>query len=180
MPAQLAVAVDQHQRRRALHAVGAHRQRKRVVGFGAGRISIGVGKIEALYPLEGSLIIRSDAPFAAGASGGALFDDNQKLVGVLTFYRRGVKTSSYWAMPAEWVNALKDADLPAMDRSRLPIWTRERAASIRFLQVAGHEIDGDWIKMSETARLWAAEEPESKEAVCALRLAVSRLSGLNK
>jgi hypothetical protein len=42
-------------------------------------------QIEALYPYDGGLIVRSDAPFAAGASGGGLFDTNHNLVGVLTF-----------------------------------------------------------------------------------------------
>ena len=112
------------------------------VGFGAGRPSLGLGKVEALYPYDGSFIVRIDAPFATGASGGALFDSNHNLVGVLTFFRRGVRGSSYWAMPSEWVHALRDSNSATVDRSRLPIWSKETSSSIRFLEVAGYERDG--------------------------------------
>jgi serine protease Do len=52
------------------------------VGFGAGRLSFGVGVVNALYSYDGGLIVRSDAPFAEGASGGGLFDNEGNLVGI--------------------------------------------------------------------------------------------------
>jgi serine protease Do len=149
------------------------------VGFGGGRLSFGVGKIEALYPYEGSLIVRTDAPFGAGASGGALFDGEANLVGVLTFFRRGVQGSSYWAMPPEWISALTDPPPATMDRSRMPIWSKERAASIRFLGVAGREIDGEWDQMRDQAEQWLAEEPGNPEANRALQYANSKLRPLH-
>jgi serine protease Do len=145
------------------------------VGFGLGRMSISIGRIEALYPHDGSLIVRTDAPFAAGASGGALFDSDQNLVGVLTFFRRGVQRSSYWAMPTDWIIALTHSETTTVDHSQPPIWSQERAASIRFLQVAGYEIDGDWLPMSEAAKRWLAEDPQNSEAARALQLANSKL-----
>ena len=119
--------------------------------------------------------MRSDAPFAAGASGGGLFDSKHNLVGVLTFFRRGVQKSSYWAMPADWVIALTHPSSATGDHSRVPIWSPKRVASIRYLQVAGDEIDGNWAQMRETARLWVAEEPQNSEAARALELANSKL-----
>jgi len=145
------------------------------VGFGLGRMSIGIGRIEALYPYDGSLIVRTDAPFAAGASGGALFDSDHNLVGVLTFFRRGVQKSSYWAMPVDWVIPLTHSDTTTIDHTQLPIWSQERAGSIRFLQVAGYEIDGDWLPMSESAKRWLAEDPQNSEAARALQFANSKL-----
>ena len=78
-------------------------------------------------------------------------------------------------MPADWVIALTHSDTTTIDHSQLPIWSQERAASIRFLQVAGYEIDGDWLPMSEVAKRWLAEDPQNSEAARALQLANSKL-----
>jgi serine protease Do len=145
------------------------------IGFGAARLSVGVGHITALYPYDGVLIVRSNAPFAAGASGGALFNSEGNLVGVLTFFRRGVQGSSYWAMPAEWIELLTDRPLQQLDRSRLPIWSTERSHSIPFLEVAGYEIDGNWTQMRHHAQQWLSEDPGNEEAIRALQLANAKL-----
>jgi serine protease Do len=145
------------------------------IGFGAGRLSFGAGTIEALYPYEDSFIIRTDAPFGAGASGGALFDSQANLVGVLTFFRRGAQTSSYWAMPPEWIIALTDSKSTTVDRSRLPIWSEKRAASIVFLEVAAREIDGEWREMRERAQQWLLDDPGNQHAIRALHYANSKL-----
>jgi serine protease Do len=145
------------------------------VGFGAGRLSFALGEVKGLYPVDGDFIIRSDAPFAEGASGGALFDGAGNLVGVLTFFRRGVHTSSYWAMPSEWIGLLTDSRAATIDRSRLPIWSEARSGSVRFLEVAGYEIDGDWDQMRTHAEQWLAEEPDNREAMRAVEFGNSRL-----
>ena len=145
------------------------------VGFGAGRLSFGIGVITGLHPYDGGLIVRSDAPFAEGASGGGLFNNEGNLVGVLTFFRRGVQGSSYWAMPSDWIQPLKDLQSQTVDRSRLPIWSKQRSISVHFLQVAGCEIDGDWDQMRAHAQEWLSEEPDSEEAMRALQFANSKL-----
>ena len=65
------------------------------VGFGVGRLTTSVGQVEALYPYEGSVVVRTSAAFPMGASGGALFDSNKRLVGILTFYRHGHEAHAY-------------------------------------------------------------------------------------
>lgn len=147
------------------------------VGFTGGRLSIGVGKIVALYRHDGSVVVRTDAPFAAGASGGALFDSNQRLVGILTFYRHGTLTSTYWAMPTDWINPISSTSTSRVDRSHPPLWSSERVGSVRFLEVAGYEIDGDWSKMREAAASWLNEEPANEEAARALGFALERCKG---
>ena len=143
------------------------------IGFGAARPSVGIGVVNELYPYDGGLIIRSDAAFAEGASGGGLFDHEGNLVGILTFLRRGVEASSYWAMPSEWIQPLTTA--AEVDKSRPPIWAAERARSIRFLQVTGDEIDGDWKQMRVHLEQWLSEEPGSKQAIRALDLVKFRM-----
>ena len=104
-----------------------------------------------------------------------LFDSEGNLVGILTFFRRGVQSSSYWAMPSEWIRLLTDRPLETVDRSRLPIWSTERSHSIRFLEVAGYEIDGNWAEMRHHAQQWLSEEPDNNEAIRALRFANAKL-----
>lgn len=145
------------------------------VGFGVGRLSFGSGRIEGLYATEDGIVVRTDAAFAPGASGGALFDKDENLVGILTFFRRGAVGSSYWAMPTEWVTALTQAPAADVDRSRLPLWSSERAATTRFLDVAGDEVDGRWERMRSHAQRWLDEEPGNREAQRALDLANTRL-----
>ena len=150
------------------------------LGFSGGRLSVGIGKVEALYSYDGSVVIRTDARFGAGASGGALFDRNQKLVGVLTFYRHGAQASAYWAMPTDWINELTATKVSKVDGSHLPIWSPERAASIRFLEVAGYEIDGEWDKMRQAAAAWMADEPGNEDATRALIVATSKLTAVRR
>ncbi|MDO9206273.1 serine protease, partial [Methylotenera sp.] len=43
------------------------------------------GNIKGSYPLDGSVIIRTNAAFAMGSSGGALFDQQFNLIGITSF-----------------------------------------------------------------------------------------------
>jgi serine protease Do len=73
------------------------------LGFTAGApIRPSVGNVRALHEFEGATVIEADAAFNSGSSGGGLFDEDGAMVGLLTFRRRD-STTSYYALPAEWV-----------------------------------------------------------------------------
>ena len=59
--------------------------------FGGNAIKpiISFGSIKALYTLDNENIIQSSAGFAMGASGGGLFDDEGRLIGLTTFKSPG-------------------------------------------------------------------------------------------
>ena len=65
-------------------------------------IQSSIGRIVALHPLDGAPVVQSTNWFSSGASGGALFDDERQLVGVLTFRLRGGAVH-YFSAPVEWV-----------------------------------------------------------------------------
>jgi S1-C subfamily serine protease len=93
------------------------------IGFGVGRPTISVGQVEALYQYDGGVVVRSSAAFPMGASGGALFDSNGRLVGILTFYRHGHEAHAYYALPIEWATQLAaSAQSGLADAQANPFW----------------------------------------------------------
>ena len=146
------------------------------VGFGVGRLTTSVGQVEALYPYEGSVVVRTSAAFPMGASGGALFDRNKRLVGILTFYRHGHETQAYYALPIEWATQLaRSAQAGLGSAPASPFWAVPADLQPWFLQAAGCEIDGEWVEMLKVTERWVAAEPSNTEAKRALEFARSKL-----
>ena len=146
------------------------------VGFGMGRLTTSVGKVEALYRYEGSVVVRISAAFSMGASGGGLFDSNRRLVGILTFYRHGHEAHAYYALPIEWATQLATSTETGLTSAyATPFWELPGDMQPFFLQVAGHEIDGEWNKMLKLSERWVAAEPGNVEAKRALELARGKL-----
>ena len=65
-------------------------------------LSVNRGHIEGLFTYQGSgRIVQGSAFFGPGKSGGGLFDQNGRLIGVLTFKCRG-GGPFHFAVPVEW------------------------------------------------------------------------------
>lgn len=142
------------------------------VGFGGGLAkSLSPGEVTALFPYRGGYVIRTSAAFRPGASGGGLFDRDGRLVGILTFFRRGIDGYSFFAIPAEWIDKLPGA--ATADTGTVPFWMRKHEDQPHFLQVATFESDQDWRNMVSAARAWVAEEPTAVPALEALARARS-------
>lgn len=92
------------------------------------------GRIEALHPFEGGLIIETNADFTQGASGGGLFDQQGELVGLATFMPSRQGGHNY-AIPADWIpSLLATASRRIEPMSGSPFW--ENPATLpAFLQV---------------------------------------------
>ena len=81
-------------------------QHLHALGFTGGiGLQLSEGAVVALHPHAGSHVVQSDNWFNSGASGGGLFDDNLRLVGLLTFRRRD-GGAHYYSAPAEWIKPL--------------------------------------------------------------------------
>lgn len=57
---------------------------------------------------SGASLIQTTAPVSPGSSGGGLYDNHGRLIGIITFSSNG--QSLNFALPSEWVNELRDAD----------------------------------------------------------------------
>jgi S1-C subfamily serine protease len=77
------------------------------VGYTGGRLAINPGHVKGLHtcPCDGGRVIQTSAPFDRGASGGGLFNDQGRLVGILTF-KSQAGGNFHFALPVGWLRGL--------------------------------------------------------------------------
>lgn len=126
------------------------------------------GEVQHLHRHDGGVVIQSSNFFNSGASGGGLFDEGGRMVGVLTFRLRGGERH-YYAAPAEWVAQMVERagrgelrPVAPLDRQPLPYW--ESAAPPRFLQAQRLHASGQWAALERLAVTWVADEADEAEA----------------
>ena len=133
------------------------------------------GKIKALYPLEDSVIIRTDASFVMGASGSPVFDVNGKLLGISTFKSPG-KHAYYYNIPVKWVKALLNKpDITSMETNELPFWDAPEEARPFFMRVVLPFKYQQWETLETVAKEWIKAESGSVEAYYYAGLAAEKL-----
>ncbi|WP_018412793.1 S1 family peptidase [Methyloversatilis thermotolerans] len=147
------------------------------MGFTAGRFAYDLGEVTQTYSMAGSRVLRGSAAFAAGASGGGLFDAEGRLVGILTFYRLSRDKSMFFAIPADWVPEVLARGIQPRLPGVQPFWADAQDARLPFLQAVQYEFEGRWDRLADHARDWLAREPAALEAQDTLDLALSRVGG---
>jgi len=81
---------------------------QRVFAIGAPQgldLTISDGIISSLRTLASGRVIQTTAPISPGSSGGGLFDDAGKLVGIMTFQHKLGQNLNF-AVPADWINTM--------------------------------------------------------------------------
>lgn len=155
------------------------------VGFTGGLgLQHSTGNVVALHQHDGAQVIQSDNWFSSGASGGALFDDQLRLVGILTFRLRGGERH-YYSSPAEWIAPLVAArDEPASvtpapaDEAWYWRATPQGQGQARFLHAAALQRDGRWQELEALARRWVESEGDNPAPWTALGRALEALGRL--
>jgi len=101
-------------------------------------LSFSRGDIKALHRFDDSRIIETNAFFTLGGSGGGLFDDAGRLVGLATFLAPG-HAGAYYAIPADWIGRVKKTRLfsPLQPVPGLSFWEQERTRLPAFLRGPG-------------------------------------------
>jgi serine protease Do len=81
-------------------------ERVMALGFehGSAALATASGAVKALYPYDEGLVIRTSAEFDFGSSGGGLFDQAGRLVGLLAFKARNGSDLRF-VLPSEWLAA---------------------------------------------------------------------------
>ncbi|BCM25302.1 trypsin-like peptidase domain-containing protein [Methyloradius palustris] len=126
---------------------------------------VSYGSITALYPYDGSIVIRSSAAFAQGSSGGALFDQNFNLIGITTFKSPGRKQPYFYSLPVEWIKKL--FDLPAqqsLHATENPFWNYAENERPFFMQIVIPYQQSQWSELFKLASAWCEKEPDSASA----------------
>ena len=134
------------------------------------------GQVNALYDFDGAKVIRSSTPFTSGASGGGLFDEEGRLIGIVTFkYRAG--SAYHFSVPVRWVEAAltRFQGQPVAPLAGTPFWNRQTEAQPFFLRAATLEAEEDWNELTRVARLWTDAEAGNASAWQALGKAYFRM-----
>lgn len=122
------------------------------------------GNIKAMYPFEDSLIIRSNAAFAMGSSGGALFDEQFNLIGITTFKSPGTN-GYFYHLPVEWIKALMQApETQSLATNEIPFWALPLEQKPAFMQVVIPYQNQEWVTLETIAQKWTMDEPQSPDA----------------
>lgn len=129
------------------------------------------GNIKGIYHYDGGLIVRSNASFAMGSSGGALFDQAFNLIGLTTFKSPGQR-AYYYSLPVEWIKELMDApEVMSLKTEDLPFWALPLAERPFFMQVVIPTQNQDWPSLQNIATQWVKQEPKAADAWYYLGLA---------
>ena len=100
-------------------------------------VSFSQGKVQSLHPFKRGLIIETSADFAEGASGGGIFNDHSELMGLATFFSRGLDRH-YYAIPASWIHTLNRSRAETIKPLEgLPFWLDFKHLPA-FLRKPGH------------------------------------------
>ena len=128
------------------------------------------GQIRALYNYDGGKVIQSTTPFRFGASGGGLFDEQGKLVGVVTFMSR-LDQSYHFSLPVSWVThrmAITGPQNLVPLPGEFAFWQQPYEREPYFLQAAALEARNKWSDMLELAKKWSAAESSNANSWLAL------------
>lgn len=124
------------------------------------------GVVSGLHRLNGSNVIQTTTAFTSGASGGALFDSEGRLVGILTFRLRGTN-AYYFSAPVEWIVPRvanpKSYSKIAPLRGRNAFWAKPLEDLPYFMQAASLEASSKWDELVKLTEKWSEAEEGSAE-----------------
>jgi len=137
----------------------------RVYAIGAPQgleLTISEGVVSSLRELKGGQYIQTTAPISPGSSGGGLFDEEGRLLGLTTFYLTKGQNLNF-ALPVEWIG-----ELPKRHAKTAKKATR----TVHWLNKAIELYDKkDWREMIAHCQRWTAAEPGNAYAWFNLGLA---------
>lgn len=137
------------------------------IGFpgGAPKPLVTYGKVKALYPMDDSHIIRTDASFIMGASGSPVFDSDGKLVALSTFKSPG-RGAYFYNVPVKWIKALLESPeaTTSTETTVTPFWDAAENDHPYFMRVILPLQNAAWDDLAGISKLWLADQPTSAEA----------------
>jgi len=119
-------------------------------------LTLGDGIVSSLRGDEQYKLIQITAPISPGSSGGGLFDESGRLVGITTMYLKDSQSLNF-AVPVEWI-----AEMPARSQKAFAAWLAGKAAADGARAANGEdEEDGyDAVQEGIDAAVAAAEEED--------------------
>jgi serine protease Do len=133
------------------------------IGYGgATGIQISIGDVIGLHALDGGQVIRSSAAFSGGASGGGLFDEDGRLVGILSF-RLQAKGAYFFSVPVEWftervLDLSRYQPVAPLGEAR-SFWEQPQAEQPYFMRATSLEAAHNWPELLRFTDAWVEAEP---------------------
>jgi tetratricopeptide (TPR) repeat protein len=141
---------------------------QRVYAIGAPQgleLTLSEGLVSSLRPYEGSQYIQTSAAISPGSSGGGLFDDQGRLIGITTFYLAEGQNLNF-ALPVDWIGELpKRTQVKPVAKNGLD-WLNQTTAL---------EQKKDWRGMLKLSQQWVKSEPENVVALITMGVAYGRI-----
>lgn len=129
------------------------------------------GQVKGSYAYDGGNIIRTNAAFGLGSSGGALFDKSFNLIGISTFKSPG-KQGYYYNLPVEWIKKLMaNPESHSLKTLEIPFWALPQEKQPFFMQVVLPYQNHEWAVLKAIAEKWLGSESTSADAWYFLALA---------
>lgn len=136
---------------------------------------VALSKIKALYPMDDSEVIRTEAAFSIGASGSPVFDYEGKLIGISTFKSPG-RSAYFYNMSVKWIKTLLQAPEVKLNTPHdLPFWDAPDEIRPFFMQVVLPFQNNRWLDVQKIASSWTVKEPNNVEAWYYLGMAAQQL-----
>ena len=143
---------------------------QRVYAIGAPKgleLTLSEGLISSLRPYEGSQYIQTSAAISPGSSGGGLFDDQGRLVGITTFYLDEGQNLNF-ALPVDWIAELpKRAQTVPVEAINKQIYWLSQSIALELMK--------DWQGLLQLSQRWVKSQPENVMAWFSLGSAYNSL-----
>ena len=151
------------------------------IGFpgGSAKPLMTYGKVKALYTMDESHIIRTDASFIMGASGSPVFDSSGKLVALSTFKSPG-RGAYFYNVPAKWIKLLIESSdtTSSLETTVAPFWDAPEESRPYFMRIVLPLQNEAWADLAAIAKHWLMDQPASAEANYYLGLATEKMGNL--
>jgi serine protease Do len=136
---------------------------------------VALSTIKALYAMDDSEVIRTEAAFSIGASGSPVFDYDGNLIGISTFKSPG-RRAYFYNMSVKWVQALMQQQEVKLNAPHdVPFWDAPEDRRPYFMQVVLPYQNARWLEVQKIALNWTQQEPNSAEAWYYLGIAAKQL-----
>lgn len=135
---------------------------QRVYAIGAPKgleLTLSEGLISSLRLYEGSQYIQTSAAISPGSSGGGLFDDQGRLVGITTFQMVEGQNLNF-ALPVDWIYELPKRSKKIASASVL---TKETGLNF-FIHAAALDAKDDWLGLLELSQKQIKINPNNVNA----------------
>jgi cytochrome c-type biogenesis protein CcmH/NrfG len=115
-------------------------------------LTLSEGIVSSLREIDSGQYIQTTAPISPGSSGGGLFDEEGRLIGLTSFFLAKGQNLNF-ALPVEWISELpKRHEQTALKKTRTVEWVAKAV-----------ELDAkrNWRELIAHSQRWTASEPKN-------------------